>query len=302
MLDPLETFKNFPFDREKLAASHKGKIFRTYLREQIVTDFCLKPVLVYLMKQYSANKTAKILTEILGFKIIAGGVIRWCKKLGIPSHSSSEAASLPDCRLQHENTNLTKYGAKNTFCKNTSTYLKKLETVKSRYGVDNIRKSQVFQDTRRNTMLKKYGVTSSVFLPTYERCTGRRSKLQKRVEDWLRNQNVNFEWEVPNMFEKFNDTLQRVYNPIVDILLREKKVVIEVYGDKWHANPTLYKAQDIIPRWDGEVTAEKIWTLDTCRTEQIKSFGYRVIVLWEKDIRFDEEQTKLSLLREIQNI
>ena len=177
--DPLETFKNFPFDREKLASSHKGKVFRTYLKEVIVTDTCLKPVLAFLMKQYSANKTAKILTEILGFKVIAGGVIEWCKKFEIPTHSFAEAANLPDCRKQHEDTNLVRYGAKNTFCKNTSTYKKKLETVKRKYGVDNIRKSQHFQDTRRKTMLERYGVTNSVFLPTYERCTGRRSKLQK---------------------------------------------------------------------------------------------------------------------------
>ena len=295
-MTPLDEFKQFPFDREKMKATHKGKVFRTYLKEVIVTDQCLKPVLEFLMKDYSANYTAKILEPILDFgHIEASSVIYWCRRLGVPTHNFSESARLQSCREFHEKTNLERYGAINTFSKGTPTYEKKLKTVKERYGVDNIRKSEVFQETRRKTMLDKYGVTNAIFLPTYERCTGRRSKLQQKVEGWLQEGQIQFEVEVPNKFRLFNEMLQKEYNPIVDILLEEYKLVIEVYGDRWHANPVKYSKSDIIPRWDGEVTAEHIWELDKTRTSQIESFGYRVIVLWENDIISHPEKTKQSL-------
>ena len=296
-MTPLDEFKQFPFDKEKLNASHKGKIFRTYLKEVIYTEKCLKPVLEYLIKNNSANEVAEIISSVLNWKWTAGGIISMCRKFNIKTHSWSEAAKLPKCRKKHEETNLKRYGAKNPFCKGTSTYEKKLKTVQERYGVDNIRKSKEFQITRKKSMLKKYGVTNAIFLPTYERCTGRRSKLQKKVEEWLTNLGYSFEYEVPNKFLSFNEHLQREYNPIVDILLEDKKTVIEIYGDRWHANPRKYKAADIIPRWDGEVTVEYIWDVDKCRVEQIESFGYKVLILWETDINYNKDLV-INLLKE----
>lgn len=297
-MTPLDEFKNFPFDWKKLNSSHKGKMFRTYFKEVICTESCIKPVLEYLLRDHSASQTAKIIGDILNWKWAAGSVISLAKSFGIKTRGCAEAANFPECRRQHEITNLQRYGAVNTFCKGTTTYEKKVRTVQKRYGVDNIRKSKEFQKIRKKSMLAKYGVTNAIFLPTYERCTGRRSKLQQKVEKVLDELGVEYEYEVPNMFQKYNETLQREYNPIVDILVESRKVVIEVNGDKWHANPRMYKASDIIVRWDGNVTAKHIWDVDVARTQQIESFGYKVIVVWERDT-FDLEQVKEYLRTEL---
>lgn len=294
-LTPLEQFAQFPFDKEKLQSTPKGKVFRKYWHETILTETCMKPVLEYLMKDNSANQTASILSPILGKRLTAGGVIGMCRYFGIKTHTFFEAANLPSCRKLHEETNLQRYGAINTFCKGTPTYAKKIETVQRKYGVDNIRKSAEFQTTRKNSMMQKYGVTNAIHLPWYCRNAGRRSKIQKEVENILTELSVPFEFEVPDRFRAFNPVLQREYSPIVDILLEQAKVVLEVYGDRWHANPKKYKASDIIPRWDGEVTASHIWELDKIRTEQIKSFGYKVVELWECDIRYSREKVVSKL-------
>lgn len=298
-MTPLEEFKNYPFDWEKLHSSHKGKVYRTYVKEVLYSEKCIKPVLEYLLKDHSASQTALIIGEVLGCRWTAGAVIHLAKRLGIKTHSWSEAARLPECRQLHNKTNTERYGAVNPFCRDTITYEKKLNTVKRKYGVDNIRKSKEFQETRKKSMLKKYGVTSAVFLPTYERCTGRRSKLQKTVEQMLTELHQNFQYEVPNRFQTFNEELHREYNPIVDILIEDKKTVIEVYGDMWHANPEKYQPSDIIPRWDGNVTANHVWKLDKARTTQIESFGYKVIVLWETDIRYKKDTVLQTLKKEL---
>ena len=86
-------------------------------------------------------------------------------------------------------------------------------------------------------------------------------------------------------FLKYNEELGRYYNPRPDILIPDKKIIIEVQGDSWHANPKIYKKDDIIDTWDGEISAEQIWRRDDIRKRHLESFGYKVIYIWEHDIK-----------------
>ena len=95
----------------------------------------------------------------------------------------------------------------------------------------------------------------------------------------------------------FNDFLQRDYSPIVDILIEDKKIVIEINGDMWHANPKTYKASDMIRKWGGLTPAQKIWEFDEARIKQINKFGYTVIIIWGSDIRTNIKKVK-SILNE----
>jgi very-short-patch-repair endonuclease len=139
-------------------------------------------------------------------------------------------------------------------------------------------------------MFEKYGVTSPVHLPSYERNYGKRSKMHIKIENILTKNNVKFKSEVGNKFKSFNTHLNREYSPIVDILIEDKKIVIEINGDMWHANPKKYKDTDMIFKWGGLISAKEIREFDKARTEQIKSFGYEVIVLWGSDIKSNIKQ------------
>lgn len=55
--------------------------------------------------------------------------------------------------------------------------------------------------------------------------------------------------------------------------------VYEFFGDYWHANPSVYLAEDKIVKW----TAGEKWKKDKDRAEVIKSHGYNFYVIWESD-------------------
>lgn len=62
-----------------------------------------------------------------------------------------------------------------------------------------------------------------------------------------------------------------------------KSTIIECDGDAFHFNPKFYKKGDKIFK-DG-MTAEERWKLDETRTKELEEAGYKVIRLWEHDIK-----------------
>lgn len=64
-----------------------------------------------------------------------------------------------------------------------------------------------------------------------------------------------------------------------DIVSIDKKVVIEYYGDMWHANPRMYSKDDYIPAI--KMTAKEKWNKDRDRNFVLRNNGYNVIIIWE---------------------
>jgi G:T-mismatch repair DNA endonuclease (very short patch repair protein) len=72
-----------------------------------------------------------------------------------------------------------------------------------------------------------------------------------------------------------------IFIPIQEGILRN--IIIECDGDAFHYNPIKYKAEDRI--FKNGMTAQERWDLDKSRTEELEAKGYRVIRLWETDIK-----------------
>lgn len=73
-----------------------------------------------------------------------------------------------------------------------------------------------------------------------------------------------------------------------DIVNIEKKIVIEFYGDFWHANPRIYKPDDWV-KLIGMYAHEK-WHKDRCRNFGLRRLGYHIIIIWEKEWNNDREK------------
>lgn len=73
----------------------------------------------------------------------------------------------------------------------------------------------------------------------------------------------------------------------VDEVNYSEKVIIEYYGSYWHADPAIYNGSDIM--FKGR-TAKEIWDYDYERINKLKDYGYRVIVVWEKDFQDNPER------------
>ncbi len=72
-----------------------------------------------------------------------------------------------------------------------------------------------------------------------------------------------------------------------DIFMPSNNLVIEYYGNFWHANPKYYKAKDILHH---NVTAEEIWKKDEKRIGILESLGYNIMIIWEDDFKEDSEK------------
>lgn len=76
-----------------------------------------------------------------------------------------------------------------------------------------------------------------------------------------------------------------------DAVNEARKIIIEFYGDRWHANPTLYPdASTPI----SQITAAEIREKDKIKEEFLTSKGYTVCVIWERDWKF--KQTRLNTI------
>ena len=61
----------------------------------------------------------------------------------------------------------------------------------------------------------------------------------------------------------------------------EKNIIIECYGDYWHANPLIYQKDYYNSKL--RKYAHEIWERDKYREHYIADLGYNIIVLWERD-------------------
>jgi len=82
-----------------------------------------------------------------------------------------------------------------------------------------------------------------------------------------------------------------------DIFIEEKKLIIEIFGDYWHANPSVFSKEHI---FTGGRTMEEIHKKDRSRIESLSVDGIKVYVVWEKDWREDKERVFKEILKTVE--
>jgi len=158
-----------------------------------------------------------------------------------------------------ESTNIERFGAKNPLSKGTQPWKNRNKTVLDRYGVENV--WQCIDD-----FIKEYGKRSKY------------SKLNERISEILNLSGIQFEQEFRIKYELDDKLKWKFFD------FRIGKILIEVNGDYWHANPTKYEKNDIFHFPKIELTARDIWEIDKYKKQIAESNGYKVIYLWESDI------------------
>lgn len=264
----------------------------TNYRNKILTKKYLKNNIIKLGKS-----CYQLELEINNAKIKTKHIITRCKALGIKTQTLKEAANNPITKQKRIETNLKNYGYKNNFqSKQTQ------KTIEQKYGkgITNVFQLESVKEKTKQTLIKKYGVENPVDLPSYRRNNGKKSIPHQRVENILDKYNIIYISENIEgiRFDRYNKALKKRYNPRPDIIIEQKKIIIEIYGDTFHANPKKYKPNDIIITWAGELYAKDIWKQDKIRVNHLKSFGYKVHCLWASDIQknIGKIETKLCKL------
>lgn len=70
---------------------------------------------------------------------------------------------------------------------------------------------------------------------------------------------------------------------VVDIFVPSKNIIIEVYGDYWHCNPSMWLSDEYNKNL--HMTAKQKWEKDEERIVKLQNLGYKAIIVWESSIK-----------------
>jgi very-short-patch-repair endonuclease len=80
----------------------------------------------------------------------------------------------------------------------------------------------------------------------------------------------------------------RVDTKICDFYLPKINLIIEYFGDYWHCNPIKYD-ENYFNHKKG-LKAKELWDQDNNRLELIKNFGYNLEVIWETELKYNNNK------------
>lgn len=101
------------------------------------------------------------------------------------------------------------------------------------------------------------------------------------VASILNDLEIEWEYETPIKVDK------KTYIP--DFILTDTKIIIEVFGDFWHANPKNYDADDLV---FSTKCAKDIWEKDYIKKQALENAGYQVYIIWQDDINSQYERVE----------
>lgn len=108
--------------------------------------------------------------------------------------------------------------------------------------------------------------------------------LRKELKKLLPNRNVR---KSTLRIEK------RWFYPDVRI---DDKIIIEFYGNYWHANPKLFKAEDIFHH---KLKAKDIWKKDKERINILKNNGFKILIVWQDDYQKNKQKCIDDLIKQL---
>jgi very-short-patch-repair endonuclease len=89
-------------------------------------------------------------------------------------------------------------------------------------------------------------------------------------------------------------------NYIPDFLDLNKRKIIEINGDYWHKNPSIYSDGILKKTKKDKTIVVDVWKKDKNKIEFYKKNNFSVLVLWEKDIVNDIDK-ELKKVKEFLN-
>ena len=209
------------------------------------------------------------------------------------------------------------------------------KTCIEKYGVENISKVKEIKDKKEKTFIEHYGVNNIWKLSTYNKMCAElhpeshkehMKKVQDGRDEYFRNitkeqtiervhksfstqakngfYNSKLELRVCNALEELNISYTRQfhlknYKHPYDFHLCDTKIIIEVNGDFWHANPLIYEENDVVNLPEIKRKAKEIWERDKKHIEKAESMGYKVVLIWENDIKKLNDEELCNYIVEI---
>lgn len=221
-------------------------------------------------------------------KISRPYLINYLKSHGAHIRNSKEQSNTKSTMGKTTSTNLIKWGGK-TPSTNKEIKDKVKSTLISRYGVDNCSKIPGATQKAIDTKFKKYGTSNLV------KCN-LRSNLEILIEEFLNSKNIEYGIQFKVIKPLKDGHYDGMYR--ADFYIPTKNLIVEIFGDYWHANPHKYNPEDFIYRFEGKVPAKEVWAQDKIKEKIYKDKGFNYLVIWEEDIENENYKNILEVTYE----
>lgn len=280
---------------------------------------------LYLEKEFS----------LVDFKTIYGIPYKQTQRIldnaGVPKRNVSQSRKTKRIKEKIKAGLTEKYGEEiENISQVESIKIKKADTFTKNYGVDNIFKSKDYYVYLHNLMLERYGAKSVPNLHGNANPFGvktlSKEKLQLRIQKMLEGGKIywsNLTDEQKNeiiisrckgLVNYCDSSLERkvkqglenlkikfkpqfwIKQKGFDFFLKDHNIIIEVQGDFWHANPLIYQETDIVNHPGGKVLAREIWLKDKLKKELAEMLNYRVIYIWESELKNLDQPAVMNLI------
>jgi G:T-mismatch repair DNA endonuclease (very short patch repair protein) len=245
--------ESLEFKNKFTQSGHLAKCmqFKNWKIEKLTKEF--------LISEYiETGKSALEIANELGFN--SSSVIdRMLAFLNIEKRTISSAKLMKRCKDKTATTNIERYGAPNVYCKESSSRKKWEQRLWDEEGIIN-----VFQ---RPSVVLRF------------------SKPHRKVVDFLITNGIKVDIEFAIKYK--DGQLTNSGHKFYDISINGTKLLIEVNGDYWHASPLKYKESDVFfNKWTAStLTAKEIWNRDAEKIKIAIDAGFKVLVLWEHEIK-----------------
>lgn len=243
---------------------------------------------MYWIEELSASEVAKT----LGFPH-ESTVNRLLEEYGIPKRSLKETAGSSRTKAKKSQTLFERTGVTHNFCFNSPSRIAWQERLLQEEGITNVFQREAVKRKSAATIVKKYSVEQVHQLST-RLSYGKKvfSALHREVCLALEEHKIAFMVEA-----KLLDCRGKRYLYCYDILLTGTKKLIEVNGDYWHGNPSIYKSTDLIMKGSSkEITVGEKWKADSEKLAAATQAGYEVLIVWEKDWKTEKKATLQRIL------
>lgn len=239
----------------------------------------------------------------------------------IPIRTASAAKNTSRTKHKFLETSMKLYGVPNP-SSSIKVKNKRKNTFQEKYGVDNVRKSEWFKKWLEQYMIETYSVKS---LPN--RYGNMNGWWDLQTEEFKKNHMLKANEGYKSWYESLSDDEKEKYNEkkcnslvkswtssveqkvkesllkngidvihqfwinrrSYDFRILETNILIEVNGDYWHANPSIYSPEDILSYPDKKITALEKWEEDKIKIKNANEYGYKVITIWESDVYLNQD-------------
>lgn len=152
-----------------------------------------------------------------------------------------------------------------------------------KYGVGCVFQSESIKEKIKKTCIDKYGVEYWLQHPDSRKNYSPKNytSLNKKFENILITYFNNISYKTEYFLKNDNKST------FFDFYLTDYNLLIELNGDYWHMNPTIYEEDKIFMKGTTkQMLAKDVWLKDASKIQNAKNLGYDVLIIWEKD--FDE--------------